>query len=312
MINIKTCEVLLNEYLKSKPKIYDVEKMGFTNVGENDVYNISSPFMDNGKLIIAGRVEARDSEDSTVYFFEQVGTNWVPVEEYPKIKLQDPFFTKVNGELLVGGVEVFRHPQVKGTLMWRTIFYRGKDISSLKRFFVGPDGMKDLRLVKLSDDRIGILTRPQGKKGGRGKIGFTIVNSLEELSIKIIDEAPLIEDIFKDEEWGGANEARVLDETTLGILGHVACFDDKGYRHYYSMTFKLNINSLEIKEQKLIAIRNDFKQGNAKRPDLEDVVFSGGLVIDEDKAVLYAGISDAQAQYIVIDNPFIEVAVKNM
>jgi len=304
MINIKTCEVLLNEYLKSKANIYDVEKINFINVGENDVYNISAPFMDNGKLIIAGRVEARDSEYSTVYFFEKDGTNWIPVEEYPKLKLQDPFFIKINGELLVGGVEVFGHPEVEGTLMWRTIFYRGKDIISLERFFVGPDGMKDLRLVQLYDDRIGILTRPQGEKGGRGKIGFTIVNTLEELSINIIDEAPLIEDIFKEEEWGGANEARVLNETTLGILGHVACFDNKGHRHYYSMTFKLNINSLEIKHQKLIAIRNDFKQGEAKRPDLEDVVFSGGLVIDEDKAVLYAGIGDAQAQYIVIDNPF--------
>ena len=237
-------------------------------------------------------------------FFWQDGENWTPVEGYPKLKLQDPFYIKINGELLIGGVEVFKHPEVEGALMWRTIFYRGKDITSLKRFFVGPDGMKDLRLVQLSDGKIGVLTRPQGEKGGRGKIGFTIVNTLEDLSINIIEEAPLIDNLFKEEEWGGANEVRVLNETTLGILGHVACFDNKGQRHYYSMTFKLNINSLEIKEQKLIAIRNDFKQGKAKRPDLEDVVFSGGLVVDENKAVLYAGISDSQAQYIVIDNPF--------
>lgn len=304
MTNVKTCEVLLDEYLKSKAKIYDVQKINFTSVGDNDVYNISAPFMDNGKLIIAGRVEARDSEWSTVYFFMQDGSNWIPVEGYPKLKLQDPFYIKINGELLIGGVEVFKHPEVEGALMWRTIFYKGKDITSLKRFFVGPDGMKDLRLVQLADERIGILTRPQGEKGGRGKIGFTIVNTLEELSINIIDEAPLIDNLFKEEEWGGVNEVRVLNETTLAILGHVACFDNKGHRHYYSMTFNLNINSLEIKEQKLIAIRNDFKQGKAKRPDLEDVVFSGGLVIDGDKATLYAGISDAQAQYIVIDNPF--------
>lgn len=304
MANIKTCEVLLDEYLKSKAKIYDVEKINFASVGENDVYNISAPFMDNGKLIIAGRVEARDSECSTVYFFQKHDTNWIPVEGYPKLQLQDPFFTKINGELLIGGVEVFKNSEVEGSLMWRTIFYRGKDIISLKRFFVGPDGMKDLRLVQLSDDRIGILTRPQGEKGGRGKIGFAIINTLEELCINIIAEAPLVEDLFNEDEWGGANEARVLNETTLGILGHVACFDNKGNRHYYSMTFKLNINSLEIKQQKLIAIRNDFKSGAAKRPDLEDVVFSGGLVIAGDKATLYAGISDAQTQYIVIDNPF--------
>ncbi|WP_458339826.1 DUF1861 family protein, partial [Clostridium perfringens] len=36
---------------------------------------------------------------------------------------------------------------------------------------------------------------------------------------------------------------------------------------------------LEVREQTHIAIRKDFKEGEAKRPDLEDVVFSGGLVL---------------------------------
>ncbi|MDZ5001573.1 DUF1861 family protein, partial [Clostridium perfringens] len=38
--------------------------------------------------------------------------------------------------------------------------------------------------------------------------------------------------------------------------------------------------------------------------DLEDVVFSGGLIIEGNKARLYSGISDAEAQFIEIDNPF--------
>ena len=61
---------------------------------------------------------------------------------------------------------------------------------------------------------------------------------------------------------------------------------------------------MEVKNQKIIAIRKNFKPGEAKRADLEDVVFSGGLVLNGDKAVLYAGISDAEAQLIEIDNPF--------
>lgn len=304
-MNIKeTCSTLLEKYLKRKSTIYNVEKLNFTNVGENDVYNISAPFLDNEKEVIAGRVEARDSENSTVYFFEKKGESWIPVENYPTFKLQDPFFTKINNELIFGGVEVFPDPELENTLKWRTIFYRGRDISSLERFFVGPDGMKDLRLVQLLDKKIGVLTRPQGDKGGRGKIGFTIINSLEDLNIDVINKAPLIDTLFTDEEWGGANEARALDDSTLGILGHIACFDKDMNRHYYPMTFKLDINSLEVKEQKLIAIRKDFKEGESKRPDLEDVVFSGGLVLSGEKATLYAGISDAEAQFIVIDNPF--------
>lgn len=301
---MKTCEILLNEYWQSDAKIYDVEKINFINVGENDVYNITAPFVDNGKTIIAGRVEARDSEQSTVYFFEENDKGWSPVDAYSTFSLQDPFFTRINNELIVGGVETFPHPEIEGSLKWRTIFYKGKDVASLQRFFVGPDGMKDLRLVQLLDNRIGVLTRPQGKKGGRGKIGFTIINTLEELNKEVVEEATLIEGLFGDEEWGGANEATPLNKTTLGILGHVACFDKKGNRHYYSMTFELNIDTLEAQNQKIIAVRKDFKPGLAKRPDLEDVVFSGGLVIKEDKATLYVGISDAEAQFIVIDNPF--------
>ncbi|MFU7515595.1 DUF1861 family protein [Clostridium sp. HCS.1] len=305
-MNIKeTCSTLLKKYLDSEINIYNVEKIEFVNVGENDVYNISAPFVNEDKVIKAGRVEARDSEDSTVYFFEKKDNTWEPVKEYPSFKLQDPFFTRVDNELIIGGVEVFPDPEKENTLKWRTVFHKGENISSLEKFFVGPDGMKDLRLVQLMNKKIGVITRPQGEKGGRGKIGFTIIDKLEDLTIDIINDAPIIESLFIDEEWGGANEARALDHSTLGILGHIACFDDAGNRHYYPMTFKLDINTLEVKDQKLIAIRKDFKPGEAKRPDLEDVVFSGGLVLNEDRAVLYAGISDAEAQLIEIDNPFI-------
>lgn len=300
----ETCSTLLRKYLDNKINIYNVEKIKFINVGKNDVYNISAPFINEEKLVIAGRVEARDSEDSTVYFFEKKENVWHPIEEYPKFKLQDPFFTKINNELIIGGVEVFKDPEKENTLKWRTIFYKGENISSLKKFFVGPDGMKDLRLVQLKNNKIGVLTRPQGKKGGRGKIGFTIISELEDLNIDIIDNAPLIDSLFIDEEWGGANEARVLNDSTLGILGHIACFDKEMNRHYYPMTFKLDINTLEVRDQKIIAIRKNFKPGEAKRLDLEDVVFSGGLILNGDRAVLYAGISDAEAQLIEIDNPF--------
>ncbi|WP_411169761.1 DUF1861 family protein [Clostridium sp. MB05] len=301
---IKTCNGLLKEYLEAKPSVYNVEKIKFVNVGDNDVYNITAPFKNDDKTIIAGRVEARDSEHSKVYFFENISEGWSPAKGYPVLELQDPFYTRINDELIVGGVEIFPDPEKEDTLKWRTIFYKGKNIQSLERFFVGPDGMKDLRLAQLLDGKIAVLTRPQGEKGGRGKIGFTIINSLNELTIEVVNESPLLNGLFIDEEWGGANEARPLDSSTLGILGHIACFDNDGNRHYYPMTFKLDINTLKVSEQKLIAIRKDFKPGEAKRPDLEDVVFSGGLIIEGNKARLYSGISDAEAQFIEIDNPF--------
>jgi hypothetical protein len=60
-------------------------------------------------------------------------------------------------------------------------------------------------------------------------------------------------------------------------------------------------------EMKMIASRDLFSPGVAKRPDLEDVVFSGGLKREGNgKAVLYAGIGDAEAHWLEIDDPFTE------
>jgi hypothetical protein len=44
-----------------------------------------------------------------------------------------------------------------------------------------------------------------------------------------------------------------------------------------------------------------------KRPDLEDVIFSGGLIrSDNDRAILSVGVSDAEAYRIEIPDPFKE------
>ncbi|WP_445667131.1 MTP-1 family protein [Paenibacillus sp. FSL E2-8871] len=301
---VKTCEQLLMEYAMKEVSVTNTQKLTFTGVDHKDVYNITAPFQDEGEWVIAGRVESRDSEHSDVVFFVERDGQWVPREGAPTLELQDPFFTKINGELIVGGVQIYPHPVKADALMWRTVFYRGKNIASLEPFFKGPDGMKDLRLVDLKDS-IGVLTRPQGDKGGRGKIGFTRIASLEALSIPLIEEIPLLDGQFVDEEWGGANEAHLLKNGLLGVLGHIASFDDSGDRHYYPMVFAIDPATGEYSDIQLIAVRNQFLPGVAKRPDLEDVVFSGGLVRHEDgTANIYAGISDAEAQRATIPDPF--------
>ncbi|MBM7690823.1 hypothetical protein JOC77_000226 [Peribacillus deserti] len=311
--DVKTCEALLEEFT-SQAQPRQAEKIVFTGIGENDVYNITAPFADEGELVIAGRVESRDSEHSNVYFFVQRNGEWIPRENAPVLELQDPFFTRVKGELVLGGVQIFPHPTTEGALGWRTVFYKGASISDLKEFAKGPDGMKDLRLVELADGGIGVFTRPQGEKGGRGKIGYTRIASLEELTIDIINEAPLLEGQFIEEQWGGANELHVLSNDLIGVLGHIASFDTEGNRHYYPMIFALNPETADISDIQLIAVRSNFLPGPSKRPDLIDVVFSGGLVRKPDgMAELYAGISDAEAQKITIEDPFLqyEQATKN-
>ena len=93
----------------------------------------------------------------------------------------------------------------------------------------------------------------------------------------------------------------------VGVLGHIAWFDEEENRHYYPMVFSLDPETGDISEIELIATRRIFFLVPSKRPDLVDVVFSGGLVRKDDgTADFYAGISDAEAQRITISDPFLQ------
>lgn len=296
---------LKKNYEENRIEPFQAEKLIFEGVGGKDVYNITAPFVIQNERIIAGRVESRDSEASEVHFFVLKDGKWTPKKDAMVLTLQDPFITFIDNELILGGVRTFPREDNPTMLGWKTVFYRGTSLSELKEFFAGPNGMKDLRLVQLQDGKIGIFTRPQGEKGGRGKIGYACVDRLEDLTVEVVEEAPIFTDQFDDAEWGGCNEIHVLKDGTLGIVGHIGSFDEEENRHYYSMTFRMNVETGERTDLKLLAVRSDFLPSEAKREDLVDVVFSGGLIRHSNgTATLYAGISDAAAQCITIPDPF--------
>ncbi|WP_303753672.1 DUF1861 family protein [Enterococcus sp. S86.2] len=274
----------------------------FKDVADKDVYNITAPFLLEGQVVLAGRVESRDDEHSEIVLFTEAEENtWVPIKESVRLSLQDPFFTEIDGDIILGGVEVSFLSS--GQAKWRTVFYRLETSQDAVQIFAGPWGMKDLRLKQLNDGKILVLTRPQGTKGGRGKIGAVIIDDLASLSVALIEDAPLLANQFTDSQWGGANEIHQT-KTSIWVLGHIANFDEENNRHYYAMAFELDLANFAMKNAKIIAERKDFAAGPAKRPDLVDVVFSGGIVMKDQKAVIYAGISDAGAQKLEIENPF--------
>lgn len=279
-------------------------RLVFEGVDGFDVYNITAPFHSGERTVIAGRVEKRDSEKSVVRFFEERDGAWRLVAGAPRYHLQDPFVTRIGGELVFGGVETF---EVGDGLAWRTAFFRGPDIFNLTAFFVGPMGMKDIRLTQLSDGRIGVFTRPQGAIGGRGTIGYTEADSLDALTVELLDRATLLEGMFHPLDWGGANETFALPGGEIGVLSHVACFDHddpNGDRRYYASTFIFDPATKRFRDFKIIATRDQFAPGPAKRPDLVNVVFSSGLVYGDGATRLYAGVSDAEAHWVEIDDPF--------
>jgi hypothetical protein len=300
---MRVCE-LFSEFQKRKNgNEVRTGKLHFKNVNGHDVYNSTAPFTSAGKVIVAGRVEPRDQEHSNVIFFQKTGDAWFPIADAPSYELQDPFVTLVQNELIFGGVRI---REVGNELEWVTVFYRGQDIFSLEEFFCGPSGMKDVRLCDLESGKIGVFTRPRGKIGGRGTIGYVEIDQLEELTIDVVEEADLLQTMFHPMDWGGVNEAHLLSNGEIGLLAHVAYFEnDDKYRelHYYAASFIFDPASRQFRDLSIIASRDQFDHGPAKRKELADVVFPAGLIRANGTTTLYAGVSDAEVHWIEIDDP---------
>jgi hypothetical protein len=299
------CITLLSQLNRSVP--VSAHKLTFSGVGQRDVYNIAAPFELDGRQVIAGRVESREVEHSEIVFFAVAHGIWQPIPAAATFPgLQDPCITFIGGEIVLGGVR-FPVTVADGSTGWRMEFYRGTSLNNLKLFLEGPDKMKDIRLVELADEQIGVLTRPQGAKGGRGKIGFLTVPSLEAIAAGAIQKAPLFGGQCRDDEWVGANEAHRLQNGMIGVLGHIAHFDEQEHRHYYAMVFCVDPRTGRATSPEIIANRSDFPDGPAKRPDLVDVMFSGGLVRQGNgTATLYAGLSDVEAGCVLLIDPFLK------
>lgn len=278
-------------------------KLIFSGFSNRDVYNITAPFDWNGKKIIAGRVEKRRQELSEIVFFQESEGVWNPLDEIPSFPgLQDPCITRINDKLILGGVR-FPVSISDSETSWQMEFFVENE-DRFEKIFTGPPNMKDIRLLQLPCSRILVLTRPQGKRGGRGKIGFCVVDSLEALTHGLIENAPLF-DLCPKEKWVGANEAHLLKGGKIGVLGHLAEFSEDGHRHYFSMVFSIDLKSGTSTQPEIVARRSDFPPGESKRSDLVDVIFSGGLKrIGNGRSLLYAGLSDAESGVLELPDPF--------
>jgi hypothetical protein len=292
------------------------EILSFKGVGSHDVYNATAPFLVNGRMTIAARVEPRDSQIANIQFFQEVlgeqgAGEWHPVAGAPVFRqTQDPCVTTIGGELIVGGV---RYPldEIHEDGGFQMIFYRGKGLDDLQPFLNGPPNMKDIRLVELKDGRVGVLTRPHFGLGSdghpilNGTIGFAIADCLEDVTAELILKAPLLRDqVVPGAEKCGGNEAHLLADGRLGVLAHTA-YDAADGQHYFATAFVLDPVTLEFTPMQMIASREVFPAGPAKRPSLSDVIFSGGLVRHGGgRATLYCGLSDCEFGRVGIEDPF--------
>ena len=289
----------------------------FSGVGNRLVYNSTGEFIQNGKTCLAARVEALHDESQTevMFFARGPGGIFQPVPGAPVFRLQDPFMSDFGNEIVFGGVETFARPNGNG-LGYRTVFYRGADIFHLKRFAVGPDNMKDIRIAKTTAGVV-LATRPQDhfhpdhpeRDAGPGTIGMTLIGSLDELTTKTINDATLYPQLLPQGSWGGINELLPLDERHVGVLGHVAEFSNgpkegaERDRNYFPFVAIWDAQTLQFSRPEIILERADLPKGFSKRRDLRNVLFSGG--IDLKLGTLWVGAADAQVYRVRLGyNPF--------
>lgn len=273
--------------------------------------------------MMAGRVESRDGHHSEVVFLTPSEHGlWHRIAGAPVLQLEDPFVTYAGAEgradkLILGGVRVEWEdvpPGATPVAHWCTDFYRGRSLDGLRRFATGPDQMKDIRLLQLRDGRVAIFTRPQGAVmeplGCIAKIGFTLVDSLDDVTADAIENAPLLYDHFLPDEWGGCNQLFELSNGLIGAIGHKSwgeMIDGVHVLHYYSMAFALDPDTRRMTPTKIIADRACFPDGPAKEPRLRDVTFTAGIVRNDDgTADLYTGLSDCQVGRLRIEDPLSE------
>lgn len=297
------------DFFEKNRKIYESSTLTFEGVEGYDVYNTCIPFWSGGKQYLFGRVEKRGEwARSWVRLFENAGKDrWKIVPGSPWYQLEDPYISIIDDTIVLGGTHVRYNNSKIDT--YYGYFYQGKDISDLRYYTTGPDYMKDIRLVKMADGKIGVFSRPRDEKimkkyGCESMIGFTVIDNIDELTSEVIAEAPYIEGLFAEGEWGGCNQCYLLDSGLIGVIGH-KCYKENENSIYMNCAFVFDPVSRRILDEKIIGTRSCYPEGPAKVPTLTDCAFTSGIVAREDGlADLYSGIGDCQEGRIVIDDPF--------
>ena len=170
-------------------------------------------------------------------------------------------------------------------------FFRGRSLTDLRPMLHGPARMKDIRLLRARRRPGCGLLSPARREGRQGQDRLRASrDSLDCRDGGDDRRGSVCRRQFAAGEWGGANEAQVLADGSLGVLGHIAQWGATGCRHYYPMAFTLDPDRRCTTPDPIIATRDMFPAAATKRADLVDVVFSGGLMRHANGyATLWAG-----------------------
>ena len=291
--------------------------MRYFGMGEHlSVYNATPPLWlkVKGRMhqVSVGRVEHPDDwAHSRIMFFERrTATEYDLIADAPVFYGEDPAVTTVGDEIVLTSVHV--SAVRKNSHLLETDIRRASDVMELWECWQKIPG-KDNRITPLDNgSRIAVMTRPQNKKTGRGKIAYIELDSLDDVCEDRLSEAHIIKFPMTDDTWVGANELHHLKrKRQIGILAHGAFENNDAITHttktYFIFFAWLDRTTLDIVDLEPLALREDFPPSYPKTTALYNVAFGTGLVIPTGPAKecpeLYAGIGDLTQAFVPISNP---------
>lgn len=272
--------------------------------------------INGGVNIIAARVENLNSNwldrkfyNPHIMFFTLQNDRLVPVPETPVFRqYEDPWATWLVGkdnelQLLFGGVKVDRS---KEEPVITTRIHLSPSVQELNPDlpFVEIRGMKDVRFAQLPNGQLAVFTRPITGDAYPGRIGFKIINDIEEIkNSETVRNIKLLKFDLNPFCKIGTNEAFFVKETgLLHVFGHIAFVDGDNFSdeskpiHYAGCEFEVDPKFPfdNIITPRVTVKRSDFPENTKKSKGsrFNDVIFPGGSG-GPGETLYFAGVEDA-------------------
>ena len=125
------------------------------------------------------------------------------------------------------------------------------------------------------------------------------MKDLDELTPEVIEKAPVIEGVFGKDEWGGCNQAYLMEDGRVLVAGHL-CFSgakaSNGLNRgvYCNASFLFDPATHKATRIRIVATRMMYPEQGPKVPHLDDCVFTSGFVFNDDGTCdVYTGLCDS-------------------
>lgn len=302
------------------------------------------PLVDpNGKLHLLSRVERLHTEDSQVISLDFATCHtslngFVAPDGLVIPEAQDPSVSFFAPNKIAIGVVAITGDRGKVTAYWPQIYEFEDGVVSKDRIARGPEFQKDVRVTYVGsfgeEDLTAIVTRERqdNARSIRSYLQVGIAptaTDMLQLSRDIIqvknDPASRLDVLLPDNRtWFGPNQIIPLQsqdgDLAFGLLFHTGRFTNRLYgngergRDYTALVTEISANPetrqvTHFTKPKIIATVDIFPYTQAKRPDLFNVLFPGGLVFGITRGVvvqtiLVCGLRDRYNGLVEISYPF--------